>query len=403
MLTNLSRRIVVVLVLLVLAQPAYAQARVDAHSSAEDVDTYLRRAIAHADSFRLLRETDAGLAVLDAAIESLERGSHSQAARTLQLRRLRFLSLGGEEARARQDADVLIEQFRAQGDSAAWAEALFQKTRAMEALGEGATTTESYRDLLQLAVAVRDSSMMARSEMRLARRLRIEGELDAAAVHLERSNELYHSIGEHDKAESNLLLAGILDIMRGRREDALDKWRRCASATRDWKHKSVYVACLNNIAVQEALHGDPSVAMECWRSARDISLESGGRWRDSLRPSMNLALLLAEYGRFQEAESSLEASLTLTREKGYADLEAEILLMSAEVAEMRDDWPRSLEMNRQAVTLLKDRGDPQDRFWAMKGVALGLAAKDSVDAALSIFERLRPSLVDLPVENRLQS
>lgn len=363
---------------------------------ASGAEAFVDSVLAHVDSLRRARDVGGALDALATAerAPAMQKGTHAW--RRILWQRPRTLLQSGEARRALDAASALVDDASSGAvDSTLWAGALYWRARALDALGRGDESTPAYRDLLRMARVLGDTSLMARGETFLARRLQSEGDLDGAAARLDRADTLLAAIGDEQQRVANLVLAGLVDLRRGHVEEGVDDWRQCVEASRDWPEASTYVNCLTNVATYEALHGDPAEAVRCWRRARDVSIATGGRWRDSIRPSTNLALMEADLGNFDPAIAELEAALTLTREKGYADLEGGVLSTLAEVEWMRGDARAALARYRDARPVVDAHGDSIDRFWVTRGIAMSLARTDSTQTALAMLDALQDRRAEL--------
>lgn len=398
----MSIRALIVGILALLASSTSGAALASDEVPSAPPDPVIDAIIARADSLRMSRRVDLAVALFDSALASLATHESPDQRLTLHTHRLRTLLQGGEARSALAEARGLAASDAASADPRLRLNALYWQAGSLDALGEREGVSDLYREVISLAEAIPDSELLARGEMRLARRLRIEGDLDGAIGHLDRADLLFDALGNEHQLVANLGLRGLIEITRGHDDLALAAWRDCAASSAAWPDRSTHVNCLNNIAVQEALFGDPGVAMECWRAVRKIALEGGSPWRVAMSPTMNLAVMLASFGRFEEADALLDEALALAREKGYADVEGELLATSAEVAEVREDWPRALRLRRAAREIQRDRGDAMDHFFGIHGLGVALAALDSVEAAIALLPELDALRANLPVAQEIE-
>jgi LuxR family maltose regulon positive regulatory protein len=150
------------------------------------------------------------------------------------------------------------------------------------------------------------------------------------------------------------------------------------------------------------LRGEYGTSLQWARKA--AALGAGGS-RAFYATALNvLATALYSTGRYDEAAIQAEAALTLVRARGYAYLEAPVLLSSGAIAQGRHELRSAVLDIRRAQALSHAAGDVEAEVWATdmladlsrrnrnpaRGVALHTQAMEVIDLhQLAAYERVR--------------
>lgn len=339
------------------------------------------------DSLRQAQDFGGALRSLDEAQTVFEASGDTQQTREIEIARLNLLLRAGETRQCLDRATSFVERVRARRDSTSLAQGLFWKARAYDTLGRDRRAIGVYEELADVSEAIADSLTLGLAETYLARWHQHDGELDAAAERLARSNSIFLAIGRPDRRAPNLVLEGLVAAGRNRPDEALAHWRQGIEASREFDNSSIYISCLSNIAVMEATIGDPSVAVQCWEEARRVAFDREA-WRDWLRPTLNLAWMYLSLGRFDDAKAMLDEARTVAADRGFTDLEGDAVLQLAGLARVQREFARSARLYRESIEVIAERGDANGRFQARRGLALVLAELDSVAAAFAQLDLL---------------
>ena len=150
------------------------------------------------------------------------------------------------------------------------------------------------------------------------------------------------------------------------------------------------------------LRGEHGTSLQWARKA--VALGTGGS-RAFYATALNvLATALYSTGRYDEAASQAEAALALVRARGYAYLEAPVLLSSGAIAQGRHELRAAVLDIRRAQALSHAAGDVEAEVWATdmladlsrrnrnpeRGVVLHTQAMELIDLhQLAAYERVR--------------
>ncbi len=125
------------------------------------------------------------------------------------------------------------------------------------------------------------------------------------------------------------------------------------------------------------------------------------RFRASLIPARNAAILRIRMGQFAAAQSMFEDLLDLCRANGYLDHEANFLVSLGSLAYKRGRLQESAGNYRAALAILEDTRATVPRNEATVGLAQVLSAVDSVAEALSLLkDQVSGGIAGLPPNQR---
>ncbi len=339
--------------------------------------------LARADSLFLRREAAPAAAILDSLLLESRRG------------------------RPREDElKVLLAQARLNGF-----------------IGRPAPGRASAAAALKIAASLQDTLATCQALRWLALAAQLEGELPEARTHAQRMLDLARVRGDRTHEAHGTLFLGYDDLMAGNLAEASREYTKAANLfaeTGDLRFELMartglgralnargeidsarvcyqYVLhgsrklgdpfgeahALNNLGALEFTFGDPSVAQDLYQQAFDLQLNNGNP-EGGIGPATNLAMTFTYMGEFEDAIAILSKALHICEESGYRGQEALVLEQMGLVRKEQGRLDEAAALLRRSAALAA-RTSPEPAGQAIVSLALTVALRDSVDAALAIL------------------
>jgi tetratricopeptide (TPR) repeat protein len=165
---------------------------------------------------------------------------------------------------------------------------------------------------------------------------------------------------------------------------AIDCYGRAAELARQVPHPPVESYAVNNLGALEFSLGDPSLAQASFERAVELQLAIGAQ-RESIIPSLNVAICQTYLGRHADAVARLEETLAICRREHYLDIEGSILNQLARVRAAQLRHHAAAGLFRESLAL-DDALTFKSRVEAVIGLSSALAALDSSEAAITLLE-----------------
>ena len=345
-----------------------------------------------ADGFRIL---DSLLAAASARHDAAMRDRVIAAAASLH-------AWAGEAQQADSLLRPILGRLEASGDtvlfvrSAMWfGKSLLDRSRFSEA-------ESVYRHMLPAAIQSGETDTEGWARMGLAYIALASGRDEEARDGYEAAERLLRKCGNHYGELEALIGRGHVYQQVGETDRAKACFVEACSRARSYGLPRNEAIALNNLGVEEFARGDPAAGLNTFRAAWRIGEASGDR-RETTIPASNVALVLAELGRYDEAASVLDSLSRSCRADGFVDYEALTLLV---LGKLWIDAGRPLRARRTYQRILDLRGELPvgSRLAAYEGCADALAKIEGPRKALEIIEseecdRLRPVV---PADTRVE-
>jgi len=220
-----------------------------------------------------------------------------------------------------------------------------------------------------------------------ARLLHRNGNPDAEDV-ARRALAWSRSIGHHAGIGNSLCTLGDVLLLDGRLAEALDAYQEALDMARADGSRGAQAAASAGVALVRIRQGDNDAAETLWREALALHRDLGN-WTAAVRIHNNLGYLLAETGRFDEAQLLLDEGLRLCDTVGIAALRPG-LLVNLSLLHLKAGRPQAaLAFAELAEPESRHSGDRQMRLWSLLLLAeIALEQRDSGRAAASLRDAL---------------
>jgi tetratricopeptide (TPR) repeat protein len=346
--------------------------------------------IARIDSLRIAARADSALAVIARALPVAESAADSTMLLGLWLRQGELLTSLGFA----REGEVALRKARslaqARADTAGSCVALRWLSVAVESQGRGEEAAQLCRTLLSLAQSRGDRTHEAWARVGLAWNAETVGRDEEAWEQYRLAAGLFRQ-GQDLRGEAwarnglGNALAGL-----GRYAEARKSYQAAVDLAGKSGYRMVQGLAANNLGTLEYSLGDPGAAVDHFRHALLIRLETGNV-RESIIPGINLALCNAELGRLEEASDSLEAMLAVCRDGGYAGLYPKVINQLARTRRLQGRHREANLLYRSTIAL-GSRAPMKNRVEAVAGLAESLGEVDSSAVALPLLERMLASI-----------
>ena len=372
-------------------RPSGDEAVVTAATDSLSLHDRIRDFFGRTNALRRAGRADTVFTATDALEEEAVAAGDTFAVIQLRAHRGRTLNALDRYAEAERAFAAALRLAEAHGDSTLLLEPLYRMVLAIDAQGRPPRVVPWMERLVARAVEADDPAYEARGRMLLARRALREGRTADARAGLERAAEVFSSFpeGRHDLPGA-LLLLGNTYANEGDWDRARSHWRASADTSRTLGDPFSEANALVNLGILESMVGDPAAAIEHQRRAHRI-LRANGRLRAASIAASSAAIELARLGRFDEAETLAEESLSHVRTRARADLEAMAWRTMAAVHHRRGTHGAEAAAARAALAAARRRGAPDDLLQATVDLARSLAERDSARTALELLDASTPA------------
>lgn len=348
-----------------------------------------RALLERAESLLVGRMGDSALVLLGPAVRRAREASDAPLLAALLVKQgsiLTWLSRPGTAEPGLREALRLAE---AAGDSVLLCDALCWLARALSTQGETAESAALSRRMLPLARALHDRADEGQAFMLIAYHDLLEGHPTRAREGYLEAVSIFREVG------SSFWELWALNGL-GRTYGALGKFdaeRRCyldilarSRAIGNPYNESV---ALNNLGALEFDLGDPAVAVDFWRLAREIEVGSGAAGR--VEVTHNLALALTSLGRFEDAAALLDSASVRSWRDGLVANHYGLVGMLGEVRNAEARHAEAAALFRRVLEGPKGV-ELKERIESAVGLATALAAMDSVVEARAVLEAVNRTL-----------
>jgi len=343
-----------------------------------------------------------------AAAETAERHGHpvAHANALTELGMVQYLA--GDLAGAGDTVSRALEICRATGDRSGEAHALIELGPVQYLTGDLAGAVDTLSRALEITRSTgnRSGEAFALAELGIARY--VTGDLAGAGDALSLALEITRETGRYDDEAAVLDELGRVQRMQGDLPGAVASLSRALEIYRSTGNRIGEAFALAELGSVRYVTGDLAGAGDALSLAVEITRATGNRSGE--------ALALAELGRVQRmqgdlpgAVASLSRALEIYRSTGNRSNEAWALNHYA-AAVAASDLTRARTLYRQALTMNRELGKPDDEAAALEGLGeCDLSAGESgagtryLRQALEIYERLGMASDTERVRTRLES
>ena len=276
---------------------------------------------------------------------------------------------------------------------------VFAHARALQGRGSHAEAEQAYAQAARRFEGDRDLGAAVKARLGQAFCLYLCGRWEDSLAALERARVLARE--SHERSEV-FIATGTVLLSQCRWDEAVEFFE-LALVTADPKDRPALEPRIHaHRARLFFLRGEHSTSLQWARRAAASGADSS---RAFYSTALNvLATAMYSTGRYAEAAAQGDAALALVRARGYAYLEAPVLLSLAAIALGRHDVRAAVLGIRRAQTLSQAAGDIEAEVWATdmladlsrrnrnpeRGMALHTQAMNLVDHhQLAAYERIR--------------
>lgn len=220
-----------------------------------------------------------------------------------------------------------------------------------------------------------------------ARLLHRNGSPDAEDV-ARRALEWSRSIGHHAGIGRALCSLGDVLLLDGRLAEAFETYQEALDMARADGNRPAQAAASAGVALVRLRQRDNGAAEALWREALALHRDLGN-WTAAVRIHNNLGYLLAETGRFDEAQQLLDEGLRLCDTVGIAALRPG-LLVNLSLLHLKAGRPQAaMTFAELAAPESRNSGDRQMQLWALLLLAeIAVEQRDAGRTAASLREAL---------------
>jgi len=345
-------------------------------------------ATAAVDSLWRAGQRDSAAALTAILVRQARATGDSVALMDLQLRAGRQARLLGPAAEAEGGLREALAMATARADTARRLAALRWLSVVTELRGRGDEARDLSESLRVEAAAAGDARHAAWGHIGLAWHALQGGRTADAEEQYESAAALFAGGGDLEGELWSLLGLGLTRTRAGRLRAAIAAYQRAADLAASHGERLTEAIALNDLAAIDFYLGDPVRAIAQFERSRAIHRELGS-WRETIRPTLNIALCLGELGLFPAAEESLQAGLELCRDRGYSDLEPLVLTHQARLSARRGRTNEAARRFREILTA-DEKGSMgplsmRSRLQCLEGAAEALTALGSAAAALELL------------------
>jgi CHAT domain-containing protein/tetratricopeptide (TPR) repeat protein len=295
-----------------------------------------------------------------------------------------LLAWGGESREAESLLRPILPIVSASTDTAlflgasVWfGKALLDQTRFGEA-------ESVYRSIVPIAARARSASSEGWARMGLAYITLAQGSVHEARENYEAAGRLLRQAGNRYGEIEALVGQGRVYQGTGETDRARACFAEACARAHEYGLLRNEAIARNDLGVEEYARGDPAAALRSFRAAWRIGQAAGDRWETSI-PASNVAGVLAEMGRFDEASSVLDSLIAACHAGGYTDHEGATLLVLGKLWTSAGKPRRAEETYRRVLDLGAELPVVR-RLGAYQGLADLRAREGDFAGALGILE-----------------
>ncbi|MBL0165327.1 MAG: tetratricopeptide repeat protein [Xanthomonadales bacterium] len=163
------------------------------------------------------------------------------------------------------------------------------------------------------------------------------GNLDAARAHLNRALPLTRSTGNKRNETSVLVNLAIIDVERGQFDDSFVLFRQAIDSARQCGAKNLEIRALGGLGAAEYDSGQALMAIPMLSQAVTLAQELADM-QTTVHVATNLARMLADFGRYESADTLIQRALEIGQQHGNTAWQAKAWWARGIVAEQRGDF-----------------------------------------------------------------
>jgi CHAT domain-containing protein len=243
-----------------------------------------------------------------------------------------------------------------------------------------------WRESLRLAAAAEDSAGLAATLANLGAGFYMAGELDSAAVYLERAERLARTIGDHRTAGNALGNLASVSKDRGDLARAAELYREASAVRQRSGDDRGHAADHNNLGLIARYLGDLAGARQAFEEALALN-RSGGRDRAAALNLANLGDLASIESDYATAQAHYERALDLNRSAGDLAETGFVLHDLGLLAARRGDYANAIELFAEALAVHERSGADSEALAVRGDLAAVQAAAGDMAGALASLER----------------
>jgi tetratricopeptide (TPR) repeat protein len=291
----------------------------------------------------------------------------------------------GDFDRARELCAQALTAFRAVGDRAAEADALWLS--AVLDLEQGRfEAAGALHEALALNKELARPRGQAMTLNSLGNLHLLQGRLDEARAHYRRAQRLFARVGDTRWEGHVIANVGLAYSYQGRMEEARPFYEQALAIGREVGDRPMEGVLLSNLALALAQEGQLRKARELFEQALEIDREVGGR-RAEAHTLVNLAVLLHSQGDRREAVEQCEAALGRQRQQG--DRNAEAITMGVLAACLRGEGRlrEARELGERALAVHRESCNIQHEGEVLTDLGETARLEGRLEEARSLWER----------------
>lgn len=358
--------------------------------------------LAHIDSLHIARQVDATADYIQPYLAEARAADDSLFILPLTAKLGRLWAAFGQPNKGEpllREAAGLAEALE---DSLRWCDALRWLGFSVEQQGRSSEAELIYRRQLAISLARNDRRHEAWARVGLAYGGGLKGWYTEAAVEYRLAVQLFQDLADTAAAVWTLNGLGSALQLGGSYSEAAATYQEVAELAGHIGYKAVEALAQNNSASLEYSLGDPGVALDYFRRARELQLQISQR-QDAVSSGANEANCLMHLGRLDEAAELLTQLLKECDEGNFLDREVMVLRVLADVRRMQGRHNEAVAIHRRILNRDEADEDIQSRIESMVGYARTLAEMDSSAIALeALLEEERRSRGRLHGTSRIE-
>ena len=227
---------------------------------------------------------------------------------------------------------------------------------ALEVAGDWPGAGRSYRDALELADGMTDTSAVAWTDVALADLARKRGEYDEASSWLTAARERFEQLGDRVGLGRVTQIQGTVAATRGDFASARELLETSLEIRRELGDKAAMGALLSNLGIMAEYDGDYDRSWALHEEGLGLRVEAGDKGAIAIS-LMNLGNVLLLKGNVEEARLCQEESLRLRRETGDPWMIALGEHNLGLLTRSRGDFAATRDLFARALRTFRDQGD----------------------------------------------
>ena len=254
---------------------------------------------------------------------------------------------------------------------------------ALEVAGDWPGAGRSYRDALELADGMTDTSAVAWTDVALADLARKRGEYDEASSWLTAARERFEQLGDRVGLGRVTQIQGTVAATRGDFASARELLETSLEIRRELGDKAAMGALLSNLGIMAEYDGDYDRSWALHDEGLGLRVEAGDKGAIAIS-LMNLGNVLLLKGNVEEARLCQEESLRLRRETGDPWMIALGEHNLGLLTRSQGDYRATRDLFARALRTFRDQGDRWALAFMLEDVAVLATLLEEHEAALRL-------------------